>query len=72
MSAGSITAGSTRPRYRRQTPTVWQALGRSIWRALERVGRRRAEVELRSLARRWEAFDPQLAATLREAARDRT
>lgn len=53
--------------YRRQTPTVWQALGRSIWQALERNGQRRAARELRELARRKALFDPALARQLIEA-----
>jgi hypothetical protein len=56
--------------YRRQTPTVWQALGSSLWAALEAVGRRRAQRELRALAQRWAPFDPALAQTLRSAAGD--
>jgi len=58
--------------YRRQTPTVWQALGRSIWRALEGVGQRRAARELHDLARRWEHFNPALAQELRAAAKHDT
>lgn len=47
------------------------ALGlcRAIWRALETVGQRRAERELRLLAQRWEPFDPGLARELRAASR---
>lgn len=66
MSA-SIAAGGASP-YRRQTPTVWQAAGRRLWAALERVGQRRAARELHLLAERWSAFDPALAETLRAAA----
>ncbi|HVK32747.1 MAG TPA: hypothetical protein VM845_09600 [Burkholderiaceae bacterium] len=54
--------------YRRQSPTLLQAIGRSIWRALEDVGRRRAARELHLLAERRELFDPELARTLRDAA----
>lgn len=58
--------------YRRQTPTVWQALGRSIWRALERAGQRRAARELHDMAQRWEHFNPALAQELRMAAKHDT
>jgi hypothetical protein len=55
--------------YKRQTPTLLQALGQSIWRALEAAGRRRAAPELKRLAQRWEASDPELAQHLRDAIR---
>ena len=55
--------------YKRQTPTLLQALGQSIWRALEAAGRRRAAPELRRLAERWESIDPALAAQFRDARR---
>jgi hypothetical protein len=55
--------------YQRQTPTLLQAVGRSIWRALEAAGQRRAARELLDLAERWESFDPALARQLREASR---
>jgi ribosomal protein L15E len=53
--------------YKRQTPTLLQVVGRSIWRALEAAGQRRAARELHNLAQRWEPFDPALARQLREA-----
>jgi hypothetical protein len=65
MSA--ITASQPRPTYQRQTPSVWQALGRAVWDALEAHGRRRAERELRGLAQRWAQIDPAVAAQLRAA-----
>jgi hypothetical protein len=55
--------------YRRLTPTLLQAIGQSIWRALEAAGQRRAAHELRQLAERWEPFDPALAQQLRDASR---
>jgi hypothetical protein len=54
--------------YQRQTPTLWQAIGRSIWRALEQSGQRRAQRELRELAQRQAPFDPALAQQLFAAA----
>ena len=54
-------------RYKRQTPTLWQAIGLSIWRALEISGQRRAAPELRRLAERWESIDPALAQQFRDA-----
>ena len=56
--------GST---YRRTTPTLIRIIGRSIWRALEREGQRRAQRALRAAAARYEPFDPLLACRLREA-----
>jgi hypothetical protein len=55
--------------YKRQTPTLLQAIGQSIWRALEGAGRRRAAPELRRLAERWESIDPVLAQQFRDARR---
>ena len=52
---------------KRQTPTLLQAIGQSIWRTLEDAGQRRAAPELRRLAQRWESIDPALAKQLREA-----
>jgi hypothetical protein len=49
---------------------VWLSrVGRSIWRALETAGQRRAARELRALAAWHEPFDPELARRLREASR---
>ena len=56
-------------RYKRQTPTLWQAIGQSIWHALEVAGQRRAAPELRRLAQRWQSIDPALAQQFRDAAR---
>ena len=58
INHGSVTLGSA---YKRQTPTLLQALGQSLWRALEDAGRRRAAPELRRLAQRWRSIDPALA-----------
>jgi hypothetical protein len=66
ITQGSVALGST---YQRQTPTLLQAVGHSIWRALEAAGQRRAARELLDLAQRWEPFDPALARQLREASR---
>jgi hypothetical protein len=66
--AMSAAITSTRVAYRRQTPTVWQTLGRAVWAALEATGRRRAARELHDVAQRWDAIDPSLAAQLRAAA----
>jgi hypothetical protein len=54
--------------YRRQTPTIWQAVGSALWQALHATGQRRAARELRELARRWDDIDPAVARQLREAA----
>jgi hypothetical protein len=69
MSALSQREGSPTSPYRRLTPTLFQAVGQSIWRALEAAGQRRAAHELRQLAERWEPFDPALARQLRDASR---
>ncbi len=55
--------------YKRQTPTIWQALGQSVWRELEEIGRRRAARELLQLAQRQELYDPAQAQRLRDASR---
>jgi hypothetical protein len=68
MSNASITTTAPARVYRRQTPTVWQALGRSIWHTLEQVGQRRAARELREIAQRVASFNPALAQQLRAAA----
>jgi hypothetical protein len=70
-SAAMNTISAPRPAraYQRQTPSVWQALGRAVWESLEASGRRRAARELRELAQRWEPIDPSLAAQMRAAAR---
>ncbi len=73
MNALAHTVGhADTPSYRRHTPTLLQAIGRSIWRALEAVGHRRAARELSQLANRWTVFDPALAHNLREASRSET
>ena len=53
--------------HRHTTPLIG-GIGRSIWRALERAGHRRAARELMALAARHEPFDPELARRLRDAA----
>jgi hypothetical protein len=63
----SLTAA--RSPYKRQTPTLLQAIGQSIWRALEDAGRRRAAPELQRLAQHWESIDPVLAQQFRDARR---
>lgn len=69
MSAAALTNGRhARAAYRRQTPSVWQAIGQAVWGAFEAAGRRRAARELNELARRWAHIDPALAAQLRAAA----
>jgi hypothetical protein len=55
--------------YKRQTPTLLQAIGRSIWDALAANGQRRAARELREMAQRWESIDAAIARQLREASR---
>jgi hypothetical protein len=55
--------------YKRQTPTLLQAIGRSIWDALAANGQRRATRELREMAQRWESIDAAIARQLREASR---
>ena len=67
MSALGLRMPSGKSPYKRQTPTLWQVIGQSIWRALETSGQRRASHELRLLAERWEQHDPELAQQLREA-----
>jgi hypothetical protein len=44
---------------------------RGLWRALEAIGERRAANELHRLARQCEAFDPERARLLRDAAGNR-
>jgi hypothetical protein len=67
MSALSDHAGrADGSTYRRMTPTLIEVIGRSIWRALKRAGRRRAAHELLRLAAQHEPFDPALARLLRE------
>lgn len=72
MSALGLWAPSVESPYKRQTPTLWQVIGQSIWRALEARGQRRAASELRQLAERWQTIDPALAQQLREASRHDT
>jgi hypothetical protein len=66
INQGSVALGSA---YRRQTPTLLQAIGHSIWRALEAAGRRRALPELHRLAQHWESIDPAVAKQFRDATR---
>jgi hypothetical protein len=58
--------------YKRQTPTLLQAIGRSIWDAMAASGQRRASRELLEIAQRWESIDPAVAQQLREASRHDT
>jgi hypothetical protein len=69
MSALGLPMKATASPYKRQTPTLLQAIGRSIWDALAATGQRRAAHELRDLAQRWESIDPAVAQQLREASR---
>jgi hypothetical protein len=66
MSTSQVLVTPGKP-YRRLTPTIWQCMGRAIWRALEAFGQRRATRELRAIAARVEARDPALARQLRVA-----
>ncbi len=68
MNAAAPISSQRPIAYRRQTPTVWQAIGSAIWQTLHGVGQRRAARDLRELARRWDAIDPAMAQQLREAA----
>jgi hypothetical protein len=72
MSALGQQTAALATTYRRQTPTLLQIVGQSIWDALEAAGRRRASRELQQLAQRWESFDPALAQQFREASRHDT
>ncbi len=72
MSAVVQRAATWASSYTHQTPTLIQAIGRSIWDALAATGQRRAARELRELAQRWESIDPAVAQQLREASRDDT
>ena len=69
MSTVAQRAAPLASPYKRQTPTLLQAIGRSIWDALAATGQRRAARELRELAQRWEQIDPAVAQHLREASR---
>jgi len=66
MSTSTTLAAPAAP-YRRLTPTIWQCIGRAIWRALEQAGQRRATRDLRAMAERVESHDPALARQLRIA-----
>ena len=55
--------------YQRQTPTLWQAIGQSIWQAFEATGQRRAARELHETAQRWESIDPAVAQQMHDAVR---
>ena len=68
MNAAAPTRAPLPSAYRRQTPTVWQAVGSALWQALHGVGQRRAARELRELAQRWDQIDPTVARQLRAAA----
>ncbi len=72
MSALSQNPAALGSPYKRQTPTLLQALGHSIWSALEGAGQRRAARELRELAQRWQSIDPALAQQLLQASRHDT
>ncbi len=72
MSAVVYGATPLASPYKRQTPTLLQAFGRSIWDALVATGQRRAARELRELAQRWESVDAAVAQQLREASRHDT
>ncbi len=67
LHSGSLSSESSR--YQRQTPTLLQSIGQSIWSALEAAGQRRAEPELHRLAQRWQSIDPAVAQQLRDAIR---
>jgi hypothetical protein len=62
-------AASAPSPYKRQTPTLLQALGQTIWQALEGIGQRRAARELRNVAQRWDSIDPAIAQQLHDAVR---
>jgi hypothetical protein len=66
MSTSQVLVTPGKP-YRRLTPTIWQCMGRAVWRALESFGQRRSARELRAMAERVEAHDPALARQLRIA-----
>jgi hypothetical protein len=68
VESGPQAAATASP-YKRLSPTLLQVIGRSVWAALEHAGQRRAAHELRSLADRWEPFDPALAQQFRAASR---
>lgn len=62
VPAAHLTLGSTM--------LAWAArVGSAIWRALEAQGRARARQELRRIADRYEASQPELAKELRTASR---
>ena len=69
MTAFVQRAASLASPYKRQTPTLLQAIGRSIWDSLAANGQRRAARELREMAQRWESIDASVARQLREASR---
>ena len=73
MSAVVTTAARSSARtYRGRTVSLLGAIGRSIWRALESEGHRRAAVALQALSERYERCgDPGQAARLRVASRFR-
>jgi hypothetical protein len=68
----AATRASSYTPYTRQTPTLLQAIGRSIWDALTATGQRRAARELQELAQRWDSIDAAVAQQLREASRHDT
>lgn len=53
--------------YRRSTPTLLEAIGSAIWRALEGMGQRRAARELLAAAERCASTNPALAMLLRQS-----
>jgi hypothetical protein len=69
LGAPSQRTASLASPYKRQTPTIWQAFGQSVWRELEAIGRRRAARELMQLAQRRELHDPAQAQQFRDASR---
>jgi hypothetical protein len=72
VSALGLPAKAPASAYKRQTPTLLQAIGRSIWNAMAATGQRRAARELRELAQRWQSIDAAVAQQLREASRHDT
>ena len=66
----NLSQGPDAPRTLGSTIHAWAArMGRALWRALEAQGRSRARLELRRIAERYEASQPELAKELRAASR---
>jgi hypothetical protein len=72
MSAVGLRVKAPASPYQRRTPTLWRAIGLSIWDALAAMGQRRAARALREIAQRWESIDPAVAKQLRDASRHDT